>query len=161
MAVGPNDNTVPPVPEIAAFEELIRPEMRRRLGPRPDKIQPIFGTAFPNFSFNRTQAHTLRVWHPKGVNKTEIWVWAYVDRAAPEQVKDAMRLASLRSFSPAGTYEQDDMDNWKGCSDTSRGAVSRRFSLNMQMGLGHERFNQEFGAWTSDFRMSESKHRHF
>ena len=98
---------------------------------------------------------------PKGLNKTEIWVWAYVDRAAPAQVKDAMRLASLRSFSPAGTFEQDDMDNWQGCTESSRGAVSRRYSLNMQMGLGHERFNEELGAWASDFRMSDSNHRHF
>ena len=72
-----------------------------------------------------------------------------------------MRLASLRSFSPAGTFEQDDMDNWQGCTETGRGVVSRRYPLNMQMGLGHESFNEDLGAWASDFRMSESNHRHF
>jgi hypothetical protein len=39
--------------------------------------------------------------------------------------------------------------------------VSRRISLNTQMGLGHERFDDGLQAWTSDFRMSESNHRQF
>jgi hypothetical protein len=33
--------------------------------------------------------------------------------------------------------------------------------LNMQMGLGHEGFNAALGAWASEFRVSESNHRHF
>jgi phenylpropionate dioxygenase-like ring-hydroxylating dioxygenase large terminal subunit len=161
VTVGPNDKTAPPIPEISAYEERVLPEMHRRLGPRLSRVQPLFGTAFPNFSFNRAPAHTLRVWHPKGVDKTEIWVWAYVDRSAPAEVKDAMRLASLRSFSASGTYEQDDMDNWQGCTETARGVVSRRYPLNMQMGLGHEGFHEDLGGWASDFRMSESNHRRF
>ena len=32
---------------------------------------------------------------------------------------------------------------------------------NTQMGLGHERYDAELGAWASDFRMSESNHRQF
>ena len=34
-------------------------------------------------------------------------------------------------------------------------------SVNTQMGLGHERFDEELGAVASDFRMSESNHRQF
>ena len=88
-------------------------------------------------------------------------MWAYVDQAAPPEVKEAMRIASLRSFSVSGTYEQDDMDNWQGCTQTGRGVVARRQWLNMQMGLGHDGFNQELAAWASDFRISESNHRAF
>jgi hypothetical protein len=33
--------------------------------------------------------------------------------------------------------------------------------LNLQMGLGQERFDEKLGAWTSDFCISESNHRHF
>ena len=29
------------------------------------------------------------------------------------------------------------------------------------MGLGHEGYDEELGAWASDFRMSESNHRAF
>ena len=161
VGLGPNDNADPPFPEIQAYEAEIRPEMQQRLGPRLNQVYPIFGTAFPNCSLNRAPARTFRVWHPKGPDKTEIWMWAYVDQAAPPEVKEAMRIASLRSFSVSGTYEQDDMDNWQGCTQTGRGVVARRQSLNMQMGLGHDGFNQELAAWASDFRISESNHRAF
>jgi len=116
---------------------------------------------FPNFSMLRATSRTFRVWHPRGPDKTEVWSWVYVDRAAPPQVKEAIRLAGVRGFSPSGTFEQDDMDNWQECTHTCRGVVSRRFALNTQMGLGHERFDENLKAWASDFRMSESNHRRF
>ena len=72
-----------------------------------------------------------------------------------------MRLASLRTFSASGTFEQDDMDNWQGCTETCRGVVSRRMQLNMQMGLGHDEYSEELGAWASEFRLSEGNHRRF
>jgi len=53
------------------------------------------------------------------------------------------------------------MDNWQACTQTGRGVVSRRYPLNYEMGLGHERFNEDLMAWASDWRMSESNHRHF
>src|SRR5947208_2819394 len=63
--------------------------------------------------------------------------------------------------SPAGTFEQNDMDNWKECTQTCRGVMSRRVPVNNQMGLGHERFDPALGAWTSDYGFSESNHRQF
>ena len=53
------------------------------------------------------------------------------------------------------------MDNWQECTRTCRGVVSRRLSVNTQMGLGHERFDEDLQGWASDFRMSESYHRQF
>ena len=161
IALGPEDSAEAPVPEILAYEEAIRPEVARRLGPRSGLINPIVGTMFPNFSFLRASAHTFRVWHPRGPAKIEIWSWVYVDQAAPLALKEAFRLAGLRSFSPAGTFEQDDMDNWQECTQTCRGVVSRRQQLNYAMGRGHEGFNEALRAWASDFRISESNHRHF
>ena len=116
---------------------------------------------FPNFSLLRATSRTFRVWHPRGPGKTEVWSWVFVDKAAPPKVKEAIRLAGIRGFSPSGTFEQDDMDNWQECTQTCRGAVSRRMPLNTQMGLGHEHFDPELGAWASEFRMSESNHRQF
>jgi hypothetical protein len=72
-----------------------------------------------------------------------------------------MRLAGVRGFSPSGTFEQDDMDNWQECTQTCRGVVSRRVPLNTQMGLGHDRFHPDLQAWASDYRLSENNHRHF
>ncbi len=53
------------------------------------------------------------------------------------------------------------MDNWQECTRTSRGVVSRRYPMNYQMGLGHERFDQDAMGWASDYRSSESNHRQF
>ena len=53
------------------------------------------------------------------------------------------------------------MDNWQACTDTRQGVVSRRYPMNMQMGLGHDGLNENLGAWASDFRFNESNHRAF
>ena len=90
-----------------------------------------------------------------------MWSWIYVDKAATPEVKKAFRLAGMRAFSPSGTFEQDDMDNWQGCTQTGRGVVARRYPLSYEMGLGHERFDEELGAMASDYRYSESNHRGF
>ncbi len=159
--VGPEDVTNWPVAGISEYEAEILPEMKQRLGPRREQVSPIVATIFPNFSILHSNARTMRLWQPKGPGQIEIWAWTYVDRAAPEEIKDAFRLATIRNFSPAGSFEQDDMDNWQECTQTSRGVVARRYPTNIQMGLGHEGYDEELKAWSSDFRMSESNHRRF
>jgi phenylpropionate dioxygenase-like ring-hydroxylating dioxygenase large terminal subunit len=161
MTVGPDMDPDPPVPEIQEYEKAIAPEIAKRLGPRSGRGKPIVSTMFPNFSMLRASARTLRVWHPRGPEKTEVWSWIYVDKAAPPEVKKAFRLAGMRAFSPSGTFEQDDMDNWQGCTQTGRGVVARRYPLSYEMGLGRERFDEELGAVASDYRYSESNHRGF
>ncbi|HTT81099.1 MAG TPA: SRPBCC family protein, partial [Stellaceae bacterium] len=161
ICVGPDDIGDPPLPEVLAYEEQIRPEVAARLGPRARRINPIVGTVFPNFSLLRATSRTFRTWHPRGPGKTEVWSHVFVDAAAPAEVKEAIRLAGVRGFSPSGSFEQDDMDNWQECTQTCRGVVARRMPLNMQMGLGHDGFDPALGAWASEYRMSESNHRQF
>ena len=161
MTVGPDMVADPPAAEILAYEEQILPEMKQRLGARLQLGKPIAGTVFPNFSMLRPTSRTIRVWHPRGPDKTEVWAWIFVDKAAPPEVKKALRLAGARVFGPGGTFEQDDMDNWQGCTQTARGAVARRALLNYEMGLGDERFDEELGGWASGYRYSESNHRRF
>ena len=67
----------------------------------------------------RDTSRTLRVWHPRGP-----------DKVAPPEVKRAFRLSGVRGFSPAGTFEQDDMDNWQECTQTCRGIMARRLPVN-------------------------------
>src|SRR5213595_507139 len=161
IAVGAETMADPPAPEILAYEKEIAPEMMKRLGSRLGRVKPIAGTVFPNFSMLRPTSRTIRVWHPRGPDKTEVWAWCYADKAAPAHVKEAIRVAGVRVFGPSGTFEQDDMDNWQGCTETARGAVARRQALNYEMGLGHERFDTDLKAWASDHRYSESNHRRF
>ena len=161
ITVDPETVADPPTPEVLAYEAQIQPEMERRLGPRLGLVKPVVGTVFPNFSMLRPTSRTFRVWHPRGPDKTEVWAWVYVDKAAPPEVKEAIRLAGVRVFGPSGTFEQDDMDNWQECTQTGRGVVARRALLNYEMGLGHEHFDTDLQAWASDYRYSESNHREF
>jgi 3-phenylpropionate/trans-cinnamate dioxygenase alpha subunit len=115
----------------------------------------------PNFSLLRATSRTFRVWHPRGPENTEVWSWVFVDKAAPPEIKEAIRLSGTRGFGPSGTFEQDDMDNWQECTRTCRGVMSRRMPVNTQMGLGHDRFDPALGGWASEFRYSENNHRHF
>jgi len=149
------------VPEIKGYEDGARAEAKQRLGERWELANPIVGTVFPNFGMIRTIAQQFRVLHPKAPGQIEIWAFSYVDRDAPAEIKEALRLASIRAHSPAGTFEQDDMDNWQECTSTSRGYMSRKIDVNIQMGLGHEHFDQALGGWASDYAMSESNHRRF
>jgi 3-phenylpropionate/trans-cinnamate dioxygenase alpha subunit len=159
MARKPDD--VSNSPQVSAWEQEDRARVRARLGARLDLVRPGIATVFPNFAVLRGTANTIRVWHPRGPDRTEIWSWIFVDREAPSSVKETVRQASLRSFGPAGTFEQDDIDNWQECTQTARGVISRRQVVNLQMGLGQERFAQELGAWSSDFCTSECNQRHF
>jgi 3-phenylpropionate/trans-cinnamate dioxygenase alpha subunit len=161
MTVGPDMVADPPNPAVLDYEAQILPEIRQRLGRRIDLGKPIVGTVFPNFSMLRPTSRTIRVWHPRGPDKTEVWAWIFADKMAPPEVKNALRLAGARVFGPGGTFEQDDMDNWQGCTRTGRGVVARRYDLNYEMGLGHERFDPALGARVSDYRYSESNHRGF
>lgn len=159
MARAPDDGSNASL--VAAYEQEGNSQIRARLGPRLDLVRPGIATVFPNFAILRGTANTMRVWHPRGPDRTEIWSWIFVDRQAPADVKEAIRLASLRSFGPAGTFEQDDIDNWQECTQTAKGVMSRREVLNVQMGLGQERFDQALGGWTSDFCTSECNQRNF
>jgi hypothetical protein len=71
---------------------------------------------FPNFSQLRATSRTTRVWQPRGPGRTEVWSYVFIDKAAPAAVKEAIRLAGLRGFSPSASFEQDDMDNWQECT---------------------------------------------
>ncbi len=161
ICIDPDGYGDAPLPAIQEYERAIRPEVNARLGPRATLTNPIVGTVFPNFSLLRATSRTFRVWHPRGPDKTEVWSWVYVDKAAPLEVKKAIRLSGVRGFGPSGTFEQDDMDNWQECTQTCRGVMSRRMPVNNQMGMGYERFDEALGALASDFGFSESNHREF
>ena len=157
----PNSDSDPPQTLVREYEDSVRDEVRARLGPRMDLVKPISGTLFPNFSMLRTASRLLRVWHPRGPDKVEIWSWACADKLAPPEIKKAIRQVGARGFGPSGTFEQDDMDNWQECTSTCRGVMSRRVPINNQMGMGHGRFSEELKAWQSDYRWTEENHRAF
>jgi len=151
----------PTFPELRTYAESVAAEAEHRLGPRMLKIMPFVGTVFPNLSYLRASAHTWRVWHPRGPDRTEVWTWCFVDKDAPKEIKDTIRRKFLWTFSPAGSFEQDDMENWQFCTINGRGLVTRRIPQNIGLGIGHDRYSEDYGAVASENSPSENNQRHF
>ena len=126
-------------PIIDEYEASILPEIEARLGADRRRMRGLHCTIFPNFSW-LNPARTLRVWQPKGPNAFEIWSFVFVDKQAPEEVKEATRWVTQMQFGPAGLAEQDDGENWGLISGNlaSRGPQIHKLALNYTMGLGHE-----------------------
>jgi phenylpropionate dioxygenase-like ring-hydroxylating dioxygenase large terminal subunit len=133
----------PQRPALQQYLDEIRPEVAAHLDhDRAYKLSTVHATLFPNFSF--LGGGTVRVWQPKGPEKMEIWAWVYVDRDAPQKIKDTIRRQSAYNFNPSGMFEQDDGENWNQCTASSRGYIARQYPFNYQMGLGHERAMEEY-----------------
>jgi len=127
------------IPEVEQYLRQHADEVQGRLGPGSSVITPIAGTVFPNFSVHWLSS-SLRVWQPRGPSEMEIWSWVAVDKAAPADIKELTREASLYRFSPTGVFEQDDMDNWEQISATARSIIGQRAPANYQMSLADRRW---------------------
>jgi len=111
-------------------------ETRARLGDaRATHVQG-HNTIFPNFSYLHS-ARTMRVWHPRGPGRIEVWAWVCVPKGLTDEEKDAFRINAIRTFSPGGLVEQDDGDNLAEIQKVLRGHMARKLPLNAQMGLGN------------------------
>lgn len=123
-------------PIIDEYEASIMDEIEARLGKKRRELSGgINGHyhVFPNLSWLGN--HTFRVWHPKGPNDFECWSFIFVDKDAPDKVKDAIRLSTQNQFSAAGMAEQDDGENWGliGSNFAGRGREIHKMSLNYSM----------------------------
>lgn len=132
----PSLSTASPI--VRAYEDSIAAEAEARLGAdRARGLIPLIGTLFPNLSFD-WRTRSLHVWQPRGPAKTEINTYCFVDSAAPDDVKEAMRRACQLHFGPAGLQTQDDVGPWKSLTVKAGQMLSLRAPLNLQMGLGRE-----------------------
>lgn len=148
-------------PELFEYEQSIRPEMEQRLGMvRARRLICQNGTVFPNMSF-LWQNGTVRVWHPLGPERTEIWSWTAIDRNAPPELKALMRRNTLQSFGPSGLLEQDDMDNWTQSTSAGRGLIARRYPHDISMGAGRVTHREEIPGQLAPKFYSEQNHRAF
>lgn len=133
-----------------------RERARERLGSaRADTMVGMNATVFPNMSFLAGGTDTIRVWHPRGPNEIEVWSLITVDSTAPLEVREAWRKGLLRTFSPAGVFEQDDGENWVDIQKVLKGHKARQTRLNAQMGLGEHRDDHPDHPGTISFGYSE------
>ena len=134
---------------IAQYMNETRDRVHERLGEaRARHINGAHMTVFPSLSF-LPAINTMRVWHPRGPNEIEIWGLTVVDADAPADVKEAYRLAVLRTFSPGGIFEQDDGENWIEIQRVLRGHKAKQERWNLQMGLGHHGPDESFPGMTN------------
>jgi hypothetical protein len=81
-------------------------------------------------------------WHtfvPRATGEFEYINWTFVERDAPQEVKDAMARASIRSLGTSGTVEQDDAEAWPSMQRCATGAMGRRQTLKYQAILGENK----------------------
>lgn len=122
---------------VSAYFREHYPEAVARLGEVRAKRLAGHNTMFPTLSWlNGTQ--TLRVWHPRGPDKIEVWAFCIGDKEMPDDVKDALIKSHARSFGPAGFLEQDDSENWVEVQKVLKGHMARKTDFCMQMGRGFE-----------------------
>ena len=123
-------------PEVAEYFAHCEEERRKRPGAH-GRLIGAPGEIFPNVALLPRQPRTLAVWHPKSAHQTEVWRVFFVDRDAPQVVKNFLRDYYIRYSGPAGMTEQDDMENWNYAHAASRGVIARRHPYTYEMGLGH------------------------
>ncbi len=140
MALRPMDAPIPQayqdLPILAEYFRHCEEERKRKAG-QLWRLLGGPGTVFPNMSYLPRQPRSIAVWHPRGVDKTEVWRWFLVDANAPQEVKDYLRHYYIRYSGPGGLTEQDDMENWNYAHAASSGVVARRYAYNYEMGLGY------------------------
>lgn len=107
------------------------------------------GTIFPNFSYvmmpvtptpkssPATGIMMLRLWHPRGHNKMDIWCWYLVWEGASEELAAMSHKAAIGTFGASGLFEQDDSIPWDGITRTGSTAFARkaRMAYNFQRGM--------------------------
>jgi len=145
----------PRPPIYLGLPQELRSELEQKLSKEQlEMIKPLIvlvGNVFPNLSFLQTAGHTpkewggpegmpisfltLRQWQPKGPDKMEGLTWLFVDKNAPQQWKECSRQCYQRVFGVAGTFEQDDLENWAQITQGLRGSVAKQLWLHYELGL--------------------------
>jgi PAH dioxygenase large subunit len=140
-----------PLPPYLGLPEEIVEQVERRFTPTQLDVfrRTVFihGGVFPNLSLLNVwiaKDHmsapvpffTLRVWHPVGPDKMELWSWFLVERDGPDWYKQESYESYVHTFGVAGTFEQDDAENWRSMTRVAKGSMAREHYLNFQMGRG-------------------------
>lgn len=151
MGNGHNGTTslsVEPIPEYLGRPPECIPLYAQALTPGQLKIvaRNFAGvqTIFPNFSSVEGPGRTdpadppacflnIRVWQPVAPDRTEIWGWYLVEKEASEEWKALAMRAGIRTFSFAGTFDQDDAEVWSSIGLATRGKVAQREHASFEM----------------------------
>jgi phenylpropionate dioxygenase-like ring-hydroxylating dioxygenase large terminal subunit len=103
---------------------------------------PTVGQLFPNVAViamplqfpdgTPSAFFSWRVWLPKGPDHFELISWTLVERDAPKELVESMKLMTNTSFGISGFVETDDTDTWPLQSKSARGALGQQSKLRYQ-----------------------------
>ena len=78
----------------------------------------------------------IRVIHPRGPGAFEVWTYAMVDKAMPEDAKLVIEDHVRQTFGPAGLLEGDDGDFVEAITHSASGYATRHLEVWLGMGQG-------------------------
>ena len=140
----------PNFPAFGGFPDELIAEMKESLTPAQlavlAKTRTAVGTVFPNLSFlmqpfSLTPGEpgvrfvTMRLYHPAGPGRMEMYSWCLVPRGASREYKDAAYRAYTLAFGQAGTFEQDDFENWTKVTRSAGSTMVRDIDFPYVMGM--------------------------
>lgn len=135
--LNPSCSPFSPSGQFEAYEDEVQEKALATLSPKQAEltVTGAVGTIFPNFGFiSFLGGLGLRVMHPRGPEKTEIWIWSAADADAPEWRQKLSRDLNTRHFTAAGLFDMDDAEMWLGCQQTLRAHQRKKYPLNYQLG---------------------------
>lgn len=147
-------------PEVATYLRDVYDRRVERFGDKM-RVMASVGTIFPNMSFHARQPRSIAVFHPISPTEMEMWRMFFVDKEAPQELKDAARHYYMRYSGPAGMTESDDLENWQQATEASSGAIARRYNYNYQMGIGYSTPIPELQDASDNGEFSEGNARAF
>ena len=161
----PEDSDAPivrnnvPDPVFTKYGEEILPEMERRLGTFRARRVSINTTAmFPNVAVH-IGSTMVRLWLPRGPQKTEVWGFQIIDKAAPQDMRDRFRRHGMLAFGVAGLQEVDDADNWNQCVLAGKSLIGRKHLQILSLGLGHAEEQDVIPGYRSPNTINEDRQR--
>ncbi len=92
-------------------------------------------TIYPNLQF-LPGLNWFRVYHPKGPGRYEQWTWAMAEKDMPQVLKDQILDNQIRTFGPAGLFDNDDGDNLEAITELGRGWRTRQADVYANMAIG-------------------------
>jgi PAH dioxygenase large subunit len=146
-------------PGVDAYQGLglppsLWPHFKQHLQPAQQQVAQAHaysaGTMWPNFHWLQlvtagdTRAEpcgilNLRLEIPMTPTRTRMYSWFAIDKAASPEYRKHSYETYVRTFGPAGIFDQDDMENWEECTAAARGPAAKRYTLHHRMGLGRPR----------------------
>jgi phenylpropionate dioxygenase-like ring-hydroxylating dioxygenase large terminal subunit len=140
----------PGLAPFAGFPRDLVERMKESLSPDQidvfSRTRTAVGSVFPNLSFliqpfsvkpgePGVRFCTMRLWLPTGPSRIEMWSWCLVPVDASEEYKQAAYDAYTLAFGQAGTFEQDDFENWTNVTRQAGSSLARDKDFPYLMGL--------------------------